>query len=84
MNIGSSRQQSGEYGGKFINAASGTVTGSFMELRILEPTVLGAITSNIESLPASITLALGTAPMVGVFTSITVTSGSLIASKRRY
>jgi len=83
MNIGSSRQQSGEYGGKFINAASGTVTGSFMELRILEATVLGATTSNITSFPASISLVAGTA-IPGVWTSIAVTSGSLVAYNRKY
>ena len=84
MNIGSSRQQSGEYGGKYINAASGTVTGSFAELRILETTVLGATTSNITSFPASISLAVGIAPLTGVWTSITVTSGALIAYNRKY
>ncbi len=83
MNIGSSRQQSGEYGGKHIDASSGTVTGSFAEILCLEATVLGATTSNIVSFPASKNLVVGQR-IQGVWTSIAVTSGSLVAYNRKY
>lgn len=83
MNVGASRQLSGEYGGTYITSASGTVTGDFFELEAYGATVLGAITSNIVNLPSGINLAAGQS-IKGVFSSIVVTSGAIVAYKRKY
>lgn len=83
MNVGSNRQLSGEYGGTYISSASGTVTGSWQALHALEITILGATTSNITNFPAGVTLQAGD-EIAGVWTSVTVSSGSLIAYNRKY
>lgn len=83
MNIGSTRQVSGEYGGRYIDSASGTVTGNWQTLKALSTVVLGAVTSNITSLPTGVTLQAGT-DLQGVFTSVAVTSGTLVAYNRKY
>lgn len=83
MNVGANRQLSGEYGGNYITSASGTVTGDFFEIEAYGATVLGAVSSNIISLPSGINLAAGQS-LKGVFSSIAVTSGAVVAYKRKY
>ena len=83
MNVGSNRQISGEYGGQFISSASGAITGNFQALHALEITILGATTSNITNFPAGVTIQAGD-EIAGVWTSVTVSSGSVIAYNRKY
>lgn len=82
MNVGANLQLSGEYGGKYITSASGTVTGNWYQIEAIGATVLGATTSNIVDLPSSVSLAAGQT-LNGVFTAITVTSGAVIALNRK-
>jgi hypothetical protein len=83
MNVGSNRQLAGEYGGRYISSASGTVTGNFQSIHALEITILGATVSNITSFPAGVTLQAGD-EIAGVWTSVTISSGSVIAYNRKY
>jgi hypothetical protein len=83
MNVGSNRQIAGEHGGRYIDAAAGTVTGNWFELQAVPTTILGAITGNIVNLPAGITLQAGTS-INGVFTSVAVSSGAVIAYNRKW
>ena len=83
MNVGSNRQLAGEYGGRYISSASGTVTGNFQSLHALEITILGATVSNITNFPAGVTLQAGD-EIAGVWTSVTVSAGSVIAYNRKY
>ena len=80
MNVGSNRQLAGEYGGKYISSASGTVTGNFQSIHALEITILGATVSNIT---AGVTIQAGD-EIAGVWTSIAISSGSVIAFNRKY
>lgn len=82
MNVGANLQLSGEYGGKYITSASGTVQGNWYQIEAIGATVLGATTSNIVDLPSSVSLAAGQT-LNGVFTSIAVTSGAVIALNRK-
>lgn len=83
MNIGSNRQLSGEYGGTYIDSTSGTVTGNWMEIHANQAAILGAVSSNISGLSAGFTMIAGDS-INGVFTSIAVASGSVIAYNRKY
>jgi hypothetical protein len=83
MNVGSNRQLAGEYGGRYISSASGTVTGNFQSIHALEITILGATVSNITNFPAGVTLQAGD-EIAGVWTSVTISSGSVIAYNRKY
>lgn len=83
MNVGSNRQLAGEYGGTYITSASGTVTGNWQTLKAISTTTLGAVTSNITSFPSGVTLQAGT-ELPGVFTSVAVTSGIIVAYNRKY
>ena len=83
MNVGSNRQLSGEYGGKYISSASGTITGNFQSIHALEITILGATVSNITNFPAGVTIQAGD-EIAGVWTSIAISSGSVIAYNRKY
>ena len=83
MNIGANRQLAGEYGGRYIDATSGTVTGNFMELHANQAAILGAVTSNITGLPLGFTMAAGDS-INGVFTSVVVSAGSVVAYNRKY
>jgi hypothetical protein len=83
MNVGSNRQLAGEYGGTYISSASGTVTGNWQTIHALEITILGATTSNITNFPAGVTLQAGD-ELPGVWTSITVSNGSIVAYNRKY
>ena len=47
MNVGSNRQLAGEYGGRYIDASAGTVTGNYMEIHAVATSILGAVSSNI-------------------------------------
>ena len=80
MNVGANRQLAAEYGGKYITNASGTVTGNWYEIEAFGATVIGATTSNIVDLPSSVSLVAGQT-IKGVFTSIAVTSGAVVAYK---
>lgn len=82
MNVGANLQLSGEYGGKYITSASGTVQGNWYQIEAIGATVLGATTSNIVDLPTSVSLAAGQT-LNGVFSSIAVTSGAVIALNRK-
>jgi hypothetical protein len=82
MNVGANLQLSGEYGGRYLTSASGTVQGNWYQLEAVGATVLGAITSNIVDLPSGVNLAAGQT-LNGVFTSVAVTSGAVIALNRR-
>ena len=83
MNVGSNRQLAGEYGGRYITSSDGTVSGNWQTLKAVSTTVLGAVTSNITNLPSGVTLQPGT-EVPGVFTSVAVTSGAIIAYNRKY
>jgi hypothetical protein len=83
MNVGSNRQIAGEYGGRYIDSAAGTVTGNWMELHAITTTILGAVTSNITNFPAGVTLQAGDS-INGVFTSVAVSTGSIIAYNRKW
>jgi hypothetical protein len=76
-------QLQGGNGGTVVTAASGTVTGSFRWVSVVEAAVLEAITSTLtgsatllitKTLPAGVGIG-------GVTTSIKVTSGTVIAYK---
>jgi len=70
-------------GGEYING-TGAITGSFFALQATEATVLAAQSSNITNLDDICTgedateLAAGTV-LYGNFTSVTLTSGAVIA-----
>lgn len=83
MNIGAVRGLSGEHGGRYIDPTHGTVTGNWMEIHATQAAILGATVSNIDNMPATISLVAGDR-INGVFTSVTVTSGSVIAYNRKY
>jgi hypothetical protein len=83
MNVGSNRQLAGEYGGTYISSASGTVTGNWQTIHALEITILGATASNITNFPAGVTLQAGD-ELPGVWTSVTISSGSVVAYNRKY
>ena len=84
MNIGANRQLSGEYGGLYINdtSAHNNTAGGWCEIRALTATVVASSTSNISGLSA-FSLAAGQT-VAGVFTAITLTSGSVIAYNRKH
>jgi hypothetical protein len=83
MNVGSNRQLAGEYGGRYIDASAGTVTGNYMEIHAVATTILGSVDSNITGLPAGLTMVAGDS-ISGVFTSVAVSSGSVIAYNRKW
>jgi len=83
MNIGSNRQLAGEFGGQYINASAGTVTGNWMEIHAVSTSILGAISSNITNFPAGVTIQAGDS-ISGVFTSVAVSSGAIIAYNRKW
>ena len=70
-------------GGEYING-TGAVTGNFFALQATEDTVLAAVTSNISNLSDictgqdATTLSAGTV-LYGQFTSVTLTSGAVVA-----
>jgi ribosomal protein L2 len=83
MNVGSNRQLAGEYGGRYITASDGTVTGNWMEIHAVATTILGAVTSNITNFPAGVTVQAGDS-LSGVYTSLAVSSGAIIAYNRKW
>lgn len=83
MNVGSNRQLAGEYGGRYIDASAGTVTGNYMEIHAVSTSILGAISSNITNFPAGVTIQAGDS-ISGVFTSVAVSSGAIIAYNRKW
>jgi len=83
MNVGSNRQLAGEHGGQYIDPSTGTVTGNFMEIQATQASILGAVASNITGLPAGLTMVAG-ASIYGVYTSVAVASGSVIAYNRKW
>ena len=83
MNVGSNRQIAGEYGGRYIDSAAGTVTGNWQQIEAVPATILGAVSGNILNLPAGITLTAGQS-INGVFTSVAVSSGAVIAYNRKW
>lgn len=83
MNVGSNRQLAGEHGGRKITSATGTVTGNFMEIHALSTTALASCTSNITGLGSGDTIQAGDS-INGVFTSLSVTSGTLIVYNRKW
>ena len=76
MNVGSNRQLAGEYGGRYIDASAGTVTGNYMEIHAVA-------TSNITNFPSGVTIQAGDS-ISGVFTSVAVSSGAIIAYNRKW
>jgi hypothetical protein len=83
MNVGSNRQLAGEFGGRYIDASAGTVTGNYMEIHAVATSILGAVTSNITNFPAGVTIQAGDS-ISGVFTSVAVSSGAIIAYNRKW
>lgn len=83
MNIGAVRQLAGEYGGRYIDSTSGTVTGNWQTLKAISTSILGAVSSNITNLPSGVTLQAGD-ELPGVFTSVVVSSGAIVAYNRKY
>ena len=83
MNVGSNRQLAGEFGGKYITAADGTVSGNWMEIHAVSTSILGTVSSNITNFPAGVTIQAGDS-ISGVFTSVAVSSGAIIAYNRKW
>lgn len=83
MNVGANRQLAGEYGGRYIDASAGTVTGNWMEIHAVATTILGAVSSNITNFPSGVTIQAGDS-ISGVFTSLDVSSGAIIAYNRKW
>lgn len=80
MNVGYSRALLGEHGGLYINDTSAH-GGDFCQITALTATVVNTSTSNISGL-TSFSLSAGQS-IVGVFSSITLTSGSVVAYYRK-
>ena len=83
MNVGANRQLAGEYGGRYIDASAGTVTGNWMEVHAVSTSILSGCTSNITDLGAGVTIQAGDS-ISGVFTSLALSSGALIAYNRKW
>ena len=83
MNVGSNRQLAGEFGGRYIDASAGTVTVNYMEIHAVATSILGAVTSNITNFPSGVTIQAGDS-ISGVFTSVAVSSGAIIAYNRKW
>lgn len=83
MNVGANRQLAGENGGRYITASNGTVTGNWMEIHAVSTTILGSCTSNITDLGGGVTIQAGDS-INGVFTSISISSGSLVLYNRKW
>lgn len=83
MNVGSNRQLAGEHGGRYIDASAGTVTGNFMEIHAVATSILSGCTSNITGLGSGVTIQAGDS-ISGVFTSIALSSGAIIAYNRKW
>ena len=83
MNVGSNRQLAGEYGGRYIDASAGTVTGNYMEIHAVATSILGAVSSNITNFTSGVTIQAGDS-ISGVFTSVAVSSGAIIAYNRKW
>ena len=79
MNVGANRQLAGEYGGRYIDASAGTVTGNWMEIHAVAPTILGAVSSNITNFPSVGTLQ-SCDSLPGVLHSVAFTPGALTPS----
>jgi len=75
-------QQSGEYGGVYY-ADTSAHTGDWNVIQCVTDTVFSAVTSNITSFPTAVTFSAGSF-VYGVFTSVTLTSGSVILYNRKY
>jgi len=78
-------QQSGEYGGVYYNDTSAhTHAGSgWNVIQMVTDTVFSTVSSNITSFPTGVTFSAGSF-VYGVFTSVTLTSGSVILYNRKY
>jgi hypothetical protein len=83
MNVGSNRQLAGEFGGKYITAADGTVTGNWMEIHAVSTSILSGCTSNITGLGSGVTIQAGDS-ISGVFTSLALSSGGIVAYNRKW
>lgn len=83
MNVGANRQLAGEYGGRYIDASAGTVSGNWMEIHAVSTSILSGCTSNITGLGAGVTIQAGDS-ISGVFTSLALSSGALIAYNRKW
>lgn len=83
MNVGANRQLAGELGGIYIDASAGTVTGNWMEIHAVATSILGAVSSNITNFPSGVTIQAGDS-INGVFTSLAVSSGAVIAYNRKW
>ena len=82
MNIGASRQLSGEYGGTYYNDTAAH-TGNWQGLKAIGGSaVFTALTSNISGL-SSFTLTQGDV-LPGVITGFTLSSGAVVAYNRKY
>jgi hypothetical protein len=83
MNVGANRQLAGEFGGRYITASDGTVDGNWMEIHAVSSTILSGCTSNITGLGSGVTIQAGDS-ISGVFTSLAVSSGALVAYNRKW
>ena len=83
MNVGSNRQLAGEFGGRYITASDGTVDGNWTEIHAVSSTILSGCTSNITGLGSGVTIQAGDS-ISGVFTSLAVSSGALVAYNRKW
>ena len=75
-------QLSGEYGGVGIANTSAN-TGDFQGFLVITDSVVAAYTGTITGFPTATIIKAGTY-VAGAFTSITLTSGTVIAYKRKY
>ena len=83
MNLRSNRQLAREYGGRYIDGSAGTVSGNWMEIHAVATSILGAVSSNITNFPSGVTIQAGDS-ISGVFTSVAVSSGAIIAYNRKW
>lgn len=78
MNVGANRQLIGEFGGQYYTSSSGAWNGDWFKIVAISAAVVTLTTSNVAPASQSISLAQGQ-EVRGRFSSITVTSGTVVA-----
>lgn len=78
MNVAASRQITGEFGGQYYTSSSGAWNGDWFKVVAISAAVVTLTTSNVAPASQSISLAQGQ-EVRGRFSSITVTSGTVVA-----
>lgn len=78
MNVAANRQIIGEFGGQYYTSSSGAWNGDWFKVVAISAAVVTLTTSNVAPASQSISLAQGQ-EVRGRFSSITVTSGTVVA-----